>query len=209
MNNAHEIRAFNSDPFGYCSTVWHEWNCVQERAGFSISFPKSPTSEELKNPIFWICQSKSLSESAKILIRTEPDFSAMPATMYSICHRQYLASSLMLMGYSLEVLFKALSIQQLGIEAYTKKERKYFSHRLTWLVGQHTEINSQERAVLECLTHFIYWAGRYPDHGTGEESKLEDIFLISEGNKISMKELSTVLDKFTKFATNKIIELIK
>jgi hypothetical protein len=207
MNNAHEIRAFNNDPFGYCSTIWHEWNNVQLRAGFNINIPKSPTSEELKNPILWICQSKSLSESAKILIRTEPDFSTMPKSMYSICYRQYLASALMMFGYSLEVLFKALSIQKIGVEAYTKKEKKYFSHKLTWLVEQHTAIGLQERAILECLTEFIYWAGRYPDHGTGQEVKLEDIFLSSEKNEISMQELADTLDKLTIFASDKIIEL--
>lgn len=143
---------------------------------------------------------------AKILIRTVPDFTTMPDSMYAICYRQYLASALMLLGYSVELLFKGLSIQQFGIEAYTKKEKKYFSHRLVWLVGQHIQISSKEHAILECLTHFIYWAGRYPDHGSGEESKLENIFTLSEKNEISMKELTATLDKLVKFAANKIIE---
>ena len=204
MNKNAEIKKFESDPFGYCSTVWHEWINIQMRAGHHVNAEKSPSSDELKNPIFWICQAKSLSESAKILLRSEPDFSAMPDSMYSICYRQYLASSLMLFGYSLELLFKGISIQQLGIEAYTKNERDYFSHRLADLVRRHIKISSKEQAILECLSHFIYWAGRYPDHGTGKESKLEDIFTLSEKKEISMTELSETLGKLVKFATRLI-----
>ncbi|GAC09523.1 hypothetical protein [Paraglaciecola chathamensis] len=200
-----EVDKFESDPFGYCSTVWHEWVNVQMRAGHHVNLEKSPTSEELKNPIFWICQANSLSESAKILIRTTPDFSSMPKSMYSICYRQYMASALMMLGYSLELMFKGLSIQQFGVETYTKNERKYFSHKLPWLVRQHIQITAKEEAILKCLTHFLYWAGRYPDHGTGKESELEDIFKLSESNQISMKELSATLDRLVKFATGKII----
>ena len=42
---------------------------------------------------------------------------------------------------------------------------------------------------MKVLTHFVTWAGRYPDPGSGREDKAEEIFTIAEKYKISAKEL--------------------
>jgi len=42
---------------------------------------------------------------------------------------------------------------------------------------------------LELLTHYIYWAGRYPDPGYGQEQKTEQIFDLAEKHEVTAKEL--------------------
>jgi hypothetical protein len=42
---------------------------------------------------------------------------------------------------------------------------------------------------LKVLTHFTYWAGRYPDPGLGKVDKAEEIFSLSEKYSISAKDL--------------------
>lgn len=47
-------------------------------------------------------------------------------------------------------------------------------------------------AVLRGLSHFVRWAGRYPDPGAGREDHAEEIFRISEHQKISARDLFEV-----------------
>lgn len=50
-------------------------------------------------------------------------------------------------------------------------------------------LTEKDKAILECLTHFIYWAGKYPDPGSGREKAAVSVFDISEKHHISAKEL--------------------
>ena len=55
-----------------------------------------------------------------------------------------------------------------------------------------------QRMVL--LTHFVYWAGRYPDPGYGKEHEVESVFTISEKYQITAKELFNLAAKVMKYA---------
>jgi hypothetical protein len=48
---------------------------------------------------------------------------------------------------------------------------------------------------LECLTHFIYWAGKYPDPGSGREKDAVAVFEVSEKHQISAKELFLLVSR--------------
>ena len=63
------------------------------------------------------------------------------------------------------------------------------------------------KAILRLLTHFFYWAGRYPDPGSGKESKAEEIFTLSEKYKISAKDLFTLSSKIMRHSQNITSEL--
>ncbi|MEF6206798.1 hypothetical protein [Escherichia coli] len=62
------------------------------------------------------------------------------------------------------------------------------------------DLTKKDIAILRGLTHFVYWAGRYPDPGTGDEEKVEDIFRISEKYQISAKDLFILSAKITGYA---------
>ena len=51
------------------------------------------------------------------------------------------------------------------------------------------DLSAKDKAILRVLSHFVLWAGRYPDPGSGREGKAEEVFTISEKYKISAKEL--------------------
>ncbi|MGO4894210.1 hypothetical protein [Flavobacterium sp. W21_SRS_FM6] len=190
-----EKKKFSKDPFRYCLTAWHEWSNIQAANCLDYVAELNPTSNELKDPILWLCQAKALSVAAVTLTKSDPDFSSMPSSLISILHRQYFSGALLLVGYSVEVLFKALAINKLGIERYTEKERSYHNHKLTWLVEQHIPVNKKESAVLECLSHFIYWAGKYPDHGKGYEIKAQNVFDLCENNQITYEDIFKTCDR--------------
>lgn len=76
-----------------------------------------------------------------------------------------------------------------GIEKFTENEGKYRHHRLKELSKFIPDLNDKDRAILECLTHFIYWAGKYPDPGSGREEDSVAIFELSEKYEISAKQL--------------------
>jgi hypothetical protein len=95
----------------------------------------------------------------------------------------------MLVGYSLEVCLKAMLIIQKGIDGYSADERKYKHHRLEELANFVPELSEKDKAILQALTHFVIWAGRYPDPGSGREAQAGDIFTVSEKHQISAKDL--------------------
>lgn len=112
-------------------------------------------------------------------------------TVYTkgVCHCQYHAVALMLVGLSLEISLKAMLIIREGIETFTLREKGRRHHRLHELGSFVPNLTEKDQAILECLTHFIYWAGKYPDPGSGREKDSVSVFDTSEKYQISAKEL--------------------
>jgi len=126
------------------------------------------------------------------VVRSEPDFDNLPQEMKGVCDSQYCAVGLMLVGYSLEICLKAMLILRKGIDEYTVDERTHTHHRLAELAEFIPDLNRREKAILELLTIFIRWAGRYPDPGSGRLDEATNIFNESEKLEITAKELFTV-----------------
>lgn len=98
----------------------------------------------------------------------------------------------MLVGLSLEICLKAMLIIREGIDQFTKYENTKKHHRLHELSSFIPWLTEKDKAILECLTHFIYWAGKYPDPGSGRVKDAVTIFEVSERHQISAKELFTL-----------------
>jgi len=154
------LNGFDSDPFGYSSLAWHKWGMVQTVAGFPVDITQPPTSKDLKSPVLWLSQTQALSQAAINVLLKEPDLSALPKPIQSVCHSQYFAVGLMLVGYSLESCLKAMLIMKKGIDGYTSDEKKHKHHRLEELAEYIPDLTSKDKAILKALTHFVYWAGR-------------------------------------------------
>ena len=180
---------FGSDPFGYSSLAWMRWAMILAQQGFPIDPTKPPTPQDLKDPILWLCQANALQEAAVVLVKNEPSFDKMPSSVRGMCDTQYCAVALMLIGYSLEICLKAMIIMRRGIEAYTASEKDYRHHELAELADFIPGLDETDQATLKVLTHFVYWAGRYPDPGTRHHSKVEEVFSLSEKHEISAKQL--------------------
>ncbi|WP_405123514.1 hypothetical protein ACI514_08350 [Pseudomonas sp. M20] len=181
--------AFAADPFGYSSSAWLKWGIAQTVAGFHVDISKPPTAEDLKSPILWMTQAEALTQAAVMLIKNEPDFETMPIDMRGICDSQYCAVALMLVGYSLEVCLKAMTILRSGIVIYMANEKSFYHHKLVKLAEFIPGLTTKEKAILQTLTHFTLWAGRYPDPGSGRVNDVEEVFSVSEEHKIAAKDL--------------------
>lgn len=169
--------------------AWMKWACLQENAGLPVDPQKPPTSANLKSPILWLSHSIALSEAAVTLLRIEPTFEHLLPEMRGVCDTQYCAVGLMLVGYSLEVCLKAMVIIRDGPESYASDEKAFQHHKLAELASFIPGLSEKDKAILELLTHFSTWAGRYPDPGTRRIQFHEQVFQISETNQISAKEL--------------------
>ena len=162
---------FGEDPFGYSALARHKWGAASTIAGHPMDISKPATSEEFKNPILWMSQAHALSEAAVAVIKKEQDFEVLPLSVRSACDSQYCAVGLMLVGYSLEICLKSMIIIKEGIEGYKKIEKKTRHHRLHDLAKFLPDLSKKEIAILRGLTYFVYWAGRYPDPGSGKEGE--------------------------------------
>jgi len=130
-----------------------------------------------------------MSEAAQVVIRSEPQFSAMPDLFKGACDSQYCAIGLMLVGYSLEVCLKAMLIIQKGVPAYSEDEKAHLHHRLEDLAQFVPDLSEKDKVILRTLTHFVAWAGRYPDPGLGREAKVAEIFSQSEAFQICARDV--------------------
>ena len=180
---------FEVDPIGYSALAWHKWGMAQTMAGFPVDISKPPTAVDLKSPIPWLTQAHALSEAAVNVLRGEPNLDHLSIYTKGVCHCQYHAVALILVGLSLETCLKAMLIVREGIEEFTAKEGDRKHHRLNMLSDFIPGLTDKDRAILECLTHFIYWAGKYPDPGSGREKHAVAVFEISEKHEISAKQL--------------------
>lgn len=180
---------FEADPFGYAGLAWTRWAIAQNVAGFDVDPEMPPTSQDLKSPILWLSHAHALSEAAVNVIRSEPNLAHLPVFTKGVCHSQYFAVGLMLVGYSLEICLKGMLIVRKGTDAYTTEERAYKHHDLVRLAEFVPDLNEKDKATLKLLTYFLVWAGRYPDPGSGREEQSQAIFALSEQHQISGKEL--------------------
>jgi hypothetical protein len=180
---------FAADPLGYSALAWHKWGLLATANGFPVDISKPPTITDLKNPVLWFSHAHALSEAAVHLVRNPPSFDSFPAELRSICHSQYHAVVLMLVGYSLEVCLKAMILLRIGADEFTKQEKSHFHHKLEELSGFIPDLDEKDRAILKGLSHFVVWAGRYPDPGSKRVDNAVDVFDISEKYEISAKDL--------------------
>lgn len=180
---------FAADPFGYSALAWQKWGLLATVNGFPIDISKPPTVADLKNPVLWLSHADALSQAAICLVKSSPNFDHTPPDIRTICHSQYHAVALMLVGYSLEVCLKAIILIKLGVDEFIKQEKSYFHHQLEELADFIPDLSEKDLAILKCLSHFVVWAGRYPDPGSKHMSDAVEVFEISEQHKISAKDL--------------------
>jgi hypothetical protein len=180
---------FAADPFGYSALAWHKWGMAQTLAGLPVDLKKGPTSEDLKSPVLWFSHAHAMSQAARVLLQDCPAFEAMPPSVRGITHCQYHAIALMLVGYSLEICLKAMLITHKGVPAYQSEERKHYHHSLEKLAEFIPNLSAKDISVLTCLSHFVKWAGRYPDPGFGRLTNADEIFSLSESNAVSARDL--------------------
>lgn len=180
---------FASDPFGYSALGWYRWGMAQTLAGSPVDLKQGPTSEDLKSPVLWFSHAHAMSEAARVLVQGCPAFEAMPPSVRGITHCQYHAVVLMLVGYSLEICLKAMLITHKGVPAYQAEERKHYHHSLEKLAEFVPNLSAKDISVLKCLSHFVKWAGRYPDPGLGRLTSADEIFSLSESNAVSARDL--------------------
>ena len=199
-------KGFDVDPFGYSALAWHKWGMSQTMAGFPVDISKPPAAEDLKSPILWMTQAHALSEAAVNVLRSEPNLEHLTIYTKGVCHCQYHAVALMLVGLSLEIALKAMLIVKEGIAEFTSKEGQRRHHRLHELSEFVPDLNQKDKAILECLTHFIYWAGKYPDPGSGRERDAVSVFEISEKHEISAKQLFELASRVMSYAETVINE---
>lgn len=198
--------AFAADPIGYSSSAWLKWGIAQTIAGFPVDISKPPTSEDLKSPILWLTQAHALTQAATALVKNQPNFEDMPINMRGVCDTQYCAVSLMLVGYSLEVCLKAMTILRSGVTDYIINERSFYHHRLVDLAEFVPNLSRKDKAVLQALTHFTLWAGRYPDPGTSRLKDQEEVFSLSEEYKIAAKDLFDLAARVMNYASSVVEE---
>lgn len=180
---------FESDPFGYSALAWLKWGAAQAIAGFPVDLSKPPTSEDLKSPVLWLAQAHAMAEAARIVLKNEPNLGHLPDSIKGVSDCQYCSVGLMLVGYSLEICLKAMLIMTKGIEVYTSNEKKYRNHELEDLAKFVPALSVKDKAILRTLTHFVKWAGRYPDPGSGRQDKTEEIFALSEEHQVTASDL--------------------
>lgn len=198
---------FGKDPFGYSALARHKWGMAATMAGFPIDISQPATTDELKDPILWMSQAHALSEAAVAVLEKEQYFNIMPPHIRSACDSQYCAVGLMLVGYSLEICLKSMIIMKEGIDGYKKIEKKTRHHRLHELANFVPDLSKKEIAILRCLTHFVYWAGKYPDPGSGKENEVESVFDISEKYQIAARDLFSLSSKIMSHAQKVTAEL--
>lgn len=187
--------AFASDPLGYSALGWHKWGMAQTLAGYPVDLPKGPTSDDLKSPVLWLSHAHAMMEAACVVLQGSPNLEVMPEPVRGVTHCQYHAVALMLVGYSLEICLKAMLIIKNGVPAYQAEEKKHHHHNLEKLAEFVPGLSTKDMAILSGLSHYVRWAGRYPDPGFGRESHAEEIFQLSECNQISAKDVFTLVTR--------------
>jgi len=191
---------FAADPFGYSNLAWMRWAIAQNLNGADIDPERPPTKSDLKSPVLWLLQAHALSEAASIVLRSQPGLGHIPEPVKGVCDSQYCAAGLMLVSYSLESCLKAMLIMKHGIEVYSEEEKKYRTHRLDELAKFIPDQSSQDLDILRILSYYAYWAGRYPDAGSGREGEIESIFSVSQNHQVTVAELMRLASRVMAYA---------
>ena len=182
--------SFRADPFGYSISASSRWALAQHVVGGLDTDPtKPPTTLDLKCPVLWLLQAQALTEAATRVLKTEPEWENVPVCLKGVCDSQYCAAGLMLVGYSLEVCLKAMLVLTKGAEAYALAEKAHKTHDLVKLADLIPGLGEKDKAILEELTLFVLWAGRYPDPGSGREKEIERVFTLTEKHQIAARDL--------------------
>ncbi|OGA87970.1 MAG: hypothetical protein A2Z90_22755 [Burkholderiales bacterium GWA2_64_37] len=197
---------FERDPFGYGALAWHKWAMAQNFAGYFVDLEAGPNESDLKSPLLWLSHAHAMSEAASVLLKGAPNLEAMPESIRGACHCQYHAVVLMLVGYSLEICLKGMLIIKKGVAAYQEEEKKHHHHNLGKLASFVPGLTAKDGATLQALSHFVRWAGRYPDPGFGKLSQAEEIFTLSEGHQVSAKELFALVARIMAHSSNVVAE---
>lgn len=193
------IDRFAVDPLGYSALAWHKWGLLATANGFPVDISKPPTIADLKNPVLWLSHAHALSEAAVLLVKNPPYFESFPAELRTIFHSQYHAVALMLIGYSLEVCLKAMILLRLGVDEFTRQEQDHFHHKLEDLSSFIPDLSEKDKAILKGISHFVMWAGRYPDPGSKRVDNAVDVFDISEKHQVSAKDLFSLSARIMKY----------
>lgn len=191
---------FAQDPFGYSAVSAMKWESACLYAGAPIDPSVTSFTDQLKNPILWMTQAHAMSQAAQAVLLKQQDFDEMPLPVRGVCESQYCAVAMMLIGYSLEISLKAMIIVQEGIERYTQLGRKTQHHRLEDLASFIPDLSKKDKAILRGLSHFVSWAGRYPDPGTDKEHKLEEIFDVGEKHQVTAFDLFKLAGRVMQYA---------
>lgn len=193
---------FGSDPFGYAGNAWVQWVMATHLNGVGehLDPEKPPTSENLKQPILWLSQSKALTVAAFEVINSEHKFEDYPPFLRGMIDSQFRAVGLMLIGYSLEVGLKGMIILREGTDVYLEREKKRqtFTHDLKKIAGFIPALTKKDEAILSQFTHFLTWAGRYPDPGFNRINFADDIHKVSEQHEITMGDVVELADRVLK-----------
>ncbi|NTV51202.1 MAG: hypothetical protein HGA20_16365 [Geobacteraceae bacterium] len=200
-------KEFAADPLGYSALAWHKWELLASTNGLPMDISKLPTVADLKNPVLWLSHANALSEAGISLVRHPPNFESIPSEIRTICHSQYHAVALMLVGYSLEVCLKAMILIKLGVDEFIRQEKNHFHHRLEELASFIPNLSIKEQAILRGLSHFIVWAGRYPDPGSMRLSNAVDVFEISEQHEINAKDIFDLSAKVMQYVQTVVDKL--
>ena len=199
-------QGFDSDPLGYSALAWHKWGMGQTLEGYPFDLDKGPSNEDLKSPVLWLSHAHALSQAARVLLEGAPDLEQIPEIIRGVSHCQYHAIALMLVGYSLEVCLKTMIIIRKGPAAYQSDEKNHHHHNIEKLAEFIPDLTIKDKAILKGLTHFITWAGRYPDPGNGNMSRTNEIFTLSEEFKISAKDLFTLAAEIMAYVSQVVDE---
>lgn len=205
--NQPDRKKFAADPLGYSAFAWHRWGMAQTMAGGEVDISKAPTAEDLKSPVLWLTQAHALAEAARVVLQSEPGFESMPLPVRGMCDSQYCAVGLMLVGYSLEVCLKGMLILRKGVAAYLQDEKSHRHHDLVELADFIDWLNDKDKAILQALTHFTIWAGRYPDPGSRHLEDAEEIFTLAEHHQIAARDLLVLAGKVMAHASKVVADL--
>ncbi|MBF9246374.1 hypothetical protein I4I80_19945 [Pseudomonas syringae pv. tomato] len=193
---------FAIDPFGYSLLGPYIWDLECNHAGFPIDHSVMHASERLKNPILWMAQAQAMTQAAHAVLEKEQNFELLPVQIRGVCESQYCAAALMLVGYSLEICLKSMVIIREGIEGFTKLEKKMHHHRLHDLASFIPGLSNRDTAILRGLTHFVTWAGRYPDPGSGKEQQVDDVFNLGEKHRVTARDVFDVAARVMQHTSN-------
>ncbi len=120
---------------------------IQGRSGHFTNHP--PLDDDwfamLNEPLFWLGKVESLRGAAELLLK----------------HIEFRDQGLMLAGYSVEVVLKALAIH--ADRRLVESGEVKLGHDLPSLADKaNVNPTTSERKLLALLTHFVVYAGRYP-----------------------------------------------